>query len=46
MHSFVFHNDKIVPLEKVRLSPGQGGLLSGWGLFTTVRIYDRHPFTF
>jgi branched-chain amino acid aminotransferase len=46
MHPLVFHNDRILPLEEVRLSPGQAGLLSGWGLFTTLRIYDGHPFAF
>src|SRR5262249_43740717 len=31
--------------EKV-LSPGQIGLLSGWGVFTTLRIYEGVPFEF
>lgn len=44
MHKFVFHNDSLLPLEEVRLSPGQSGLLSGWGIFTTVRVYDGCPF--
>lgn len=44
MHRFVFHNDRIQPLEEVRLSPGQAGLLNGWGLFTTSRINDGRPF--
>ena len=44
MHKFVFHNDRLLPLEQVRLSPGQAGLLNGWGLFTTLRIYDGLPF--
>ena len=49
IHSYVFHNDQLLPIEKVRLSPGQAGLICGWGLFTTVRIvrgeafaYERH----
>jgi branched-chain amino acid aminotransferase len=49
IHSYVFHNDQLLPIEKVRLSPGQAGLTCGWGLFTTVRIvrgeafaYERH----
>lgn len=46
MHPIVFHNNQLVPMERARLSPGQGGLLSGWGLFTTLRIYDGHPFAF
>lgn len=46
IHRFVFHNDKVAPIEQVRLSPGQGGLLSGWGLFTTLRIREGIPFAF
>lgn len=46
MHKFVFHNDRLLPLEQVRLSPGQSGLLSGWGIFTTVRLYQGRPFAF
>jgi branched-chain amino acid aminotransferase len=42
----VFHNDRLQPVEEVRLSPGQAGLLNGWGLFTTVRIYEGIPFAF
>jgi hypothetical protein len=33
MHKHVFHNDRVLPLEQVRLSPGQAGLLNGWGIF-------------
>ncbi|HTV60054.1 MAG TPA: aminotransferase class IV [Verrucomicrobiae bacterium] len=46
IHRFVFHNDKLLPLDQVRLSPGQGGLLGGWGLFTTIRVVDGVPFAF
>jgi len=49
IHSHIFHNDELLPLEKARLSPGQAGLLCGFGLFTTLRIargeafaYERH----
>jgi branched-chain amino acid aminotransferase len=49
IHSNVFHNDSLLPIEKVRLSPGQAGLICGWGIFTTLRIsggeafaYERH----
>ncbi len=44
MHPFVFHNDKLLPIEQVRLSPGQAGLINGWGVFTTVRTYRGQPF--
>jgi branched-chain amino acid aminotransferase len=49
IHGNIFHNESLVPIEAVRLSPGQAGLLSGWGIFTTIRIsrgeafaYERH----
>jgi branched-chain amino acid aminotransferase len=46
IHRFVFHNDRVLPIEQVRLSPGQAGLLNGWGLFTTIRIVEGIPFAF
>ena len=46
IHRYVFHNDRLVPIEKVRLSPGQAGLLSGWGLFTTLRIFEGEAFAY
>lgn len=46
IHRFVFHNDRMLAIEEVRLSPGQAGLLNGWGLFTTIRIVEGIPFAF
>jgi branched-chain amino acid aminotransferase len=46
IHRYVFHNDRLMPVDEVRLSPGQAGLLQGWGLFTTVRIHDGEAFAF
>lgn len=46
IHRQVFHNGQILPVEQVRLSPGQAGLLAGWGLFTTLRISQGEPFAF
>jgi branched-chain amino acid aminotransferase len=46
MDSLIYHNDRIIPLEEARLSPGQMGLLMGWGVFTTLRIYQGIPFAF
>src|SRR5712692_7455161 len=49
IHGKIFHNDSLLPIEKARLSPGQAGLICGWGIFTTLRIsrgeafaYERH----
>jgi len=46
IHRNIAHNGKLLPIEQVRLSPGQAGLLNGWGLFTTLRIIDGEPFCF
>jgi branched-chain amino acid aminotransferase len=46
MDRLIFHNDRIVPLSEAQLSPGQVGLLMGWGVFTTLRIYRGLPFAF
>lgn len=46
LHNFVYRNDQLVPMQEVRLSPGQSGLLNGWGVFTTIRIYQGQPFAF
>ncbi len=46
IHHFVFHNDRLVPIEQARLTPGQAGLLNGWGLFTTLRVAGSEPFAF
>ena len=46
IHRLIFHNDRIVPLEEARLSPGQAGLMNGWGLFTTTRIFQGEAFAY
>ena len=45
MHSQIVHNGCLGPIEAC-LSPGQVGLLTGWGVFTTLRIYAGVPFAF
>ena len=46
LHSFVLHNDHICEVSEPGLSPGQVGLLSGWGVFTTIRVADGVLFAF
>jgi branched-chain amino acid aminotransferase len=46
IHRHIFHNDALQPIEKVRLSPGQAGVINGWGLFTTLRIVRGEAFAF
>jgi branched-chain amino acid aminotransferase len=46
IHAYVFHNDGLLPIDKVRLSPGQAGLICGWGIFTTLRIFRGEAFAY
>jgi branched-chain amino acid aminotransferase len=46
IHQNIFHNDRIVPIGEARLSPGQAGLMNGWGLFTTMRIFQGEAFAY
>jgi branched-chain amino acid aminotransferase len=44
LHQFVLHNDQIQKSTDLCLAPGQVGLLSGWGVFSTLRIAGGIPF--
>ena len=46
MHRFVLHNDEIREASEKLLAPGQVGLLSGWGVFSTMRVADGVLFAF
>lgn len=46
MHRLIFHNDRIIDLADARIAPTIAGLLYGWGVFTTLRIYDGKAFAF
>jgi len=46
VHRFILHNDQIREAAEKLLSPGQVGLLSGWGIFTTMRVADGVLFAF
>jgi branched-chain amino acid aminotransferase len=46
MHPRILYNGEIRSASESLLCPGQIGLLSGWGVFTTIRIYDGVPFAF
>ena len=46
IHRYIFHNEEVRPVEKIRWSPGQAGLVCGWGLFTTVRIVEGEAFAY
>ena len=40
LHRHILHNDQIHLATDLSLSPGQVGLLAGWGVFTTLRVAD------
>jgi branched-chain amino acid aminotransferase len=46
IHRWIFHKGRLLPIEQARLSPGQEGIINGWGLFTTLRAIDGQPFAF
>jgi len=46
LHRFVLHNDRIREASEPDLSPGQVGLLAGWGVFSTLRVADGVLFAF
>lgn len=40
LHRFILHNDRVQESTELSLSPGQVGLLSGWGVFSTLRVAE------
>jgi len=40
VHRLLLHNDQIRDTGDRCLSPGQVGLLNGWGVFSTIHVYD------
>lgn len=46
VHRHVLHNDEIRDAADTLLAPGQLGVLAGWGIFSTIRVYDGVLFAF
>jgi len=46
IHSLILHNDCIRRADERFLSPGQVGLLNGWGVFSTIKVVDGVLFAF
>jgi branched-chain amino acid aminotransferase len=47
VHPFLLHNQRIVPsATPLLMTPGQVGLLNGWGVFSTFRVIDGVLFAF
>jgi len=49
IHSLLLHNGHIQPLAETAFSPGQVGVMNGWGVFSTIKVvngvlfaFDRH----
>src|SRR5450631_3320151 len=40
MHRYLLHNGEIQETSEANLAAGQVGLLAGWGIFSTLRVYD------
>jgi branched-chain amino acid aminotransferase len=47
MHRFLLHNSSILDAADSKvLTPGQVGLMNGWGVFSTLRVHDGVLFAF
>jgi branched-chain amino acid aminotransferase len=44
MHRLVLHNGALRDAGDLLLSTGQVGVLTGWGVFSTIRVYEGVPF--
>jgi branched-chain amino acid aminotransferase len=38
MHRYILHNSEVLDANEKCLSPGQVGFVTGWGVFSTIRI--------
>ncbi|MGO9240083.1 MAG: aminotransferase class IV [Bryobacteraceae bacterium] len=46
IHPLLLHNGHVCPSTDLFLSPGQVGLMNGWGVFSTIKIVDGVLFAF
>jgi branched-chain amino acid aminotransferase len=46
MHAFLLHNAELHRTSDLLISPGQTGFMNGWGVFSTLRVYDGVLFAF
>jgi branched-subunit amino acid aminotransferase/4-amino-4-deoxychorismate lyase len=46
MDSFIYHNNHIVAAAETKVDATLAGLLYGWGVFSTLRIYEGRAFAF
>src|SRR3954454_21395097 len=46
LHRYALHNDDVREATEKMLAPGQVGVLSGWGVFSTLRVAKGSLFAF
>jgi len=46
LHRYILHNGEVREASERVLAPGQVGLLSGWGVFSTMRVADGVLFAY
>jgi len=46
MDRLIYHNDAVIDVGDAKVAPTLAGVLYGWGLFTTLRIYQGRAFAF
>ena len=46
MHKYLLHNGQIRETSDAVISPGQVGFMNGWGVFSTLRVFDGVLFAF
>lgn len=46
MYRYILHNDEICDAQERTLAPGQVGIVSGWGVFSTIRVFEGILFAF
>ncbi len=44
MDRLIYYNDRVIDISEARIDPQSAGLLYGWGVFTTLRIYNGAAF--
>ncbi len=46
LHDIALFNGRLVSCREPILALGHAGVFTGWGVFTTLRVYDSVPFAF
>ena len=44
MDRLIYQNDRVIEVGEARVDPQSAGLLYGWGVFTTLRVYNGAAF--